>query len=460
MSFSDKSMERSRAVEKSRYLSREACEAIFTRVLALTKGGGETQVRIDSEWTGGLRWARNRITSAVDMTDQEVYVSRTIRGASAMASTNKLDDAALSIAIEGAERTLLYYTENPDSSPLPGAQPYLHPDLWSDATYTLDAEQRSRVGYELVHPMVQAKLFSAGYLQAGVRTRSVFTTSGMSAYYRSTASRYSVTVRNPAETGSGWAGVDMQDWTRLDVAAITERARAKCVNSADPKAVEPGRYTLIMEPQAVHDLMINAIYVMDRYSAENFQTVYTLRPGQSKIGLKVFDDRITIRTDPMDPECGYIPFDLNGYPYRPVKWVENGILKELAYNRSYALSQLGSGDPLPNPFSYRIDGGSTSIDEMVATTKRGFLVTRLGSIHVTHWDSLLTTGVTRDGLWLIENGKIISSVKNFRFTESPMFAFNNIVQIGTPQRVLATYPTIVPPIKVDDFNFTSLSDAV
>lgn len=460
MGSSFKTMEEYESDQESRFLSNDNCETIFKRVLALTKGGGETRVQIESEWTGGLRWARNRVTSAIDMTSQEIYILRSIRGASSIASTNKLDDAALSIAIGTAEQTLLYYTESPDSGKLPGKQTYLQPDLWSDATYELGADKRSSAGYDMVSPLVEANLLSAGYLQVGVRTRSVYTTSGMTTYYPSTVAQYSVTVRNPSGTGSGWAGIDMQDWARIDAAEITDRAKDKCVRSADPKAVEPGRYTLIMEPQAVHDLMVRAIYAMDRYSAENFQTVYTLRHGQSRIGFKVFDERITIRTDPMDPECGYIPFDREGFPYRPVTWVEKGILKELAYNRSYALSQLGSGDPLPNSFSYRIDGGPSSIEEMITTTKRGLLVTRLGSLHVLHWSSLLTTGVTRDGLWLIENGKVVSSVKNFRFTESPMFAFNNIEQIGAPQRILSYYPTIVPAIKVNDFNFTSLSDAV
>jgi predicted Zn-dependent protease len=210
----------------------------------------------------------------------------------------------------------------------------------------------------------------------------------------------------------------------------------------------------------VHQMMVQAIYQLDRYAAENFDTVFTLRPGQSKIGLKVFDERVTLSTDPMDPEMGYIPFDYQGWPYRAVKWVEHGILKELAYNRDYALSQLGHGLALPNPYSYRMSGGDTSIEEMIATTKRGLLVTRLNGVSVLHGPSLLSTGTSRDGLWLIENGKIKFPVKNMRFTESPMFIFNSIAQLGKPVRVYAGNPTTVPPVKVLDFNFSSLADAV
>jgi predicted Zn-dependent protease len=282
----------------------------------------------------------------------------------------------------------------------------------------------------------------------------------MDAYDALTAAEFSATVRNAGGTGSGWAGVSNKDWSAIDAKALAVIAQKKCIDSSDPRAVEPGRYTLIMEPQAVHQMMVQAIYQLDRYAAENFNTVFTLRPGQSKIGLKVFDERVTLSTDPMDPEMGYIPFDYQGFPYRAVKWVENGTLKELAYSRDYALSQLGHGTALPNPYSYRMSGGNTSIEEMIASTKRGLLVTRLNGVNVLHGPSLLSTGTSRDGLWLIENGKIKFPVKNMRFTESPMFIFNNIAQLGKPVRVHSGNPTTVPPVKVLDFNFSSLADAV
>ncbi len=446
--------------EATRYYTREQSAKMYERIVGLTTGGGQTSVSVDTRWTGNLRWARNRVTTAGDTTDHGVRITRIINGAAASSSTNKFDDTALRLAVQSAEKTIGFYSENPDGTPMPGKQEYLEPKIWSDSSYSLNAAKRSTTAFELVQPSVKESLLAAGYLQVGARTRSVFNTSGMDAYYATTVAQYSVTIRNPGGTGSGWAGVDKTEWDKIDPKAISDRALDKCKRSADPRAIEPGRYTVIMEPQAVHDMLVPAIYALDRYSAENFQTVYTLSPGQSKIGLKVFDERINISTDPMDPECGYIPFDWDGYPYRPVTWVENGVLRELAYTRQYALSQLGSGVPLPNPNSYRVRGGDTSVEEMIASTRRGLIVTRLGSPSVIDGSSLLMTGVTRDGLWLIENGKITYSIKNFRFTESPMFAFNNIEQIGPAQRVLAAYPSIVPPIKVADFNFTSLSDAV
>ncbi len=443
-----------------RILSRDDCQSLFKRVLALSHGGGETSVNIDSVWLGNFRWARNQPTTAGDTTQHTVSIVRSIRGARSQISTNKFDDASLTLALRSVEGLIQYYSENPDVSPFPGPQQYLQPHIWSDASYGLTAKGRSDVARQRSEPAVQAQLMSAGYLQVSANTRAVFNTSGMEAYYAATAAEYSVTVRNPAGTGSGWAGVTQRDWTQIDTAKLTAVAQKKCVDSSDPVAVEPGRYTVILEPQAVHSFMVNAIYALDRFAAENFQTVYTLRPGQSKIGLKVFDERITLSTDPLDPVAGYIPFDYEGYPFRPVEWVKNGVLRELAYTRQYALSQLGHGVPLPNPYAYKMSGGTTSIDEMIATTRRGLILTRLNGVNTLDGGSLLLTGTSRDGIWLIENGKISKAVKNMRFTESPMFIFNKVQQLGVPVRVYAGYPAVVPPVKVDDFNFTSLSDSV
>lgn len=443
-----------------RILSHDECASLLERILRLTKGGGDTALGIESRWVGNLRWALNRATTSGDTTNHTVRILRSINGARGVAETNKLDDASLRLAIESAERVATFYPENPDALPLPGAQRYLEPQLWSEATASLDAQARSRGAQTLVEPAREAGLLSAGYIEVSTQARAVLNTNGMNAYYAATRGEYSVTVRNEAGTGSGWAGTDDYDWERIDVDALSARALKKCVDSADARAIEPGRYTVILEPQAVHDLMVMAIYLMDRVQAERSRSVYTLRPGYSKIGQKIFDHRITISTDPMDPECGYIPFDRDGYPYRAVTWVQDGVLKELSYNRHYALTQLGHGIPLPNPFAYRVSGGPTSVEEMIATTQRGLLVTRLNGVTIVDMESLLLSGTTRDGMWLIERGKITRPVKNMRFTDSPMFAFNNVAQVGPVARVYAPYPAIVPYIKVRDFNFMALADAV
>jgi predicted Zn-dependent protease len=225
-------------------------------------------------------------------------------------------------------------------------------------------------------------------------------------------------------------------------------------------AVEPGRWMTILEPQAVAQLMAQVIsYSMYRPEAEQ-QGVFNLESGQSKIGLPVFDRRITIASDPMDPEAGFPPFDINGVPYQKVNWVEEGVLKELFYDRRYALRTMGKPHPLLNSQAFRVSGGTATLESMIASTQRGLIVTRFHDIEIVDRGTLLCSGTTRDGVWVIERGKITKPAKNFRFTESPMFAFNNVEELGAPVRVLAPFPTVVPPMKIRDFSFTSMADAV
>jgi predicted Zn-dependent protease len=282
-------------------------------------------------------------------------------------------------------------------------------------------------------------------------------------YYPFTSAQYSVTVRDPAAGGSGWAGVDWNDWSRIDTHALSTTALDKCLSSRNPVAVEPGRYTVILEPQAVCDLCWQLFGpYLDRETAEGGSGPFaSAKPHMSKLGERVIDERISVSADPMDPDLGFVPFDSFGNVYHAVIWIDHGVLKELAYYRPYGIKQLGKNSGLPNSGAFRMSGGSTTIDDMIASTKRGLRVTRFTDIHTVDSKSFLCTGYTRDGTWLIENGKISKPVKNFRFLDSPMFMLNSVEALGVPQRVFhPRAPVVVPPIKVREFNFSALSDAV
>lgn len=446
----------------SRHLSREECEALFRRVVAMAKGGGETSVTINSTWRGGLRWAGNRIISSVDTREHIVSVRRVIRGAEGGAQTNRLDEDGLRRIVALAEERLQLQWENPDRGRMPRGSAHATPSIFFRSSYDLAASERAAVGRRLVEPAIKAGVRASGYVEVSAQSRAVFNTSGLAAYHAGTRAQYSTTVRSQDGTGSGWAGTEENDWAKIDADAISRRAMEKCGASEKPKAIEPGRYTVILEPQAVHDLFYPAIQALDRWMAENMQTVYTKEPGLSKIGLRMLDDRLSVSTDPMDPECGYIPFDNDGMPYPPSTWFEKGVLKELSYRRDYAIEQLGLDAPRPNPLAYRMSGGDASLEQMIAGTQRGLLVTRLSDVRILDRPSLMCTGTTRDGLWLIENGEVKHPIKNFRFNESPMFVFNSVEEVGQTQRVLGgSAPAVqVPAIKANDFTFTSLADAV
>ena len=313
--------------------------------------------------------------------------------------------------------------------------------------------------------MEKAGLVAAGYLQISAHGRSIIDPTHENVrYYPYTKAQYSVTVRDSNGGASGWAGRDHYDWTRIDMEQLSTIALEKCLAMRNPVGVEPGRWTVILEPQAVCDFTASAFSSSALYRPFNESGkpwVYSEGKSVSHIGQRVFDPRITVTMDCMDPDLGSVPFTSGGTPLLPMTWVDQGVLSALAYNQPYAVRKLGLPDGRPSDGSFRMSGETTTIEDMIATTKRGLRITRFSNVQIIDRPSLLSVGYTRDGIWLIENGKITKPVKNFRFTESPMFALNNVEQLGVPQRVFRpSAPVVVPPLKIRDFNLSSLADAV
>jgi len=445
--------------------SREECQAIATRALGMVRGPGSTRIGITSGWTGDARWSRNRLALASDRREVKIIVNRKVGFADVRVEATRTDDAGLAAAVEAAEALLRsqgYFGEEPEHLP-PQSGTYPSPTLWSERTTALTADQRGAVAGEAMHPAEKAGLWSAGYVAVGAKVDSWFGSDGEALYSARTTSQCSVTTRDQGGRGSGWAGASSYDWAAIDPKALAERARTKCEASREPVAVEPGRYTVVLEPQAVGDLLELILNWLGRRPAENGMGPFAdpKRPGFSKLGQKVVDPRIDLSFDPADPALGVPPFDEAGEPMRAVKWIEQGVLTALAYDREYAVESLDENVALPSTRAVRMTGGETTVEQMIASTKRGLLVTRFSGNRELDGASLLSTGYTRDGLWLIENGKITKPVKNFRFTDSPIVMLNSLEALGRPEPVFQpAAPMIVPPLKARGFNFTRLVDAV
>jgi predicted Zn-dependent protease len=464
-------------------------------------GGGETRAIIGSLWMGTVRWARNRITTTTEDRDNRLILTRSINGAAVEVNFNEVNDAALVAALRRAERLIHLEDEHVDAdaisrkdSPLrPRDEPVTFPKLFFDTTYQLNAARRAETARTLMQSATAAGMLSAGYVNVSARSFAYITSWGYTKYFQYTWAQYSVTVRDPKGTGSGWGGVDWPDWNRVDGVKLSQIALDKCLASRNPVRVEPGRYTTILEPQAVGDFiaplmtddainrMANEIMSGAPFHKSGDNEPPTHRTiGYSRMGERVIDARLSISSDPNDPDLGfppYVDFILNGgvAAYHPAVWIERGVLKNPSYDRSYAVKMLGQTTGLPNEGAFRmsVDGTTTSIDEMIATTQRGLLVTRFDNLQQLGSPALLCRGYTRDGVWFIENGKISHPAKNLMFTESILFALNNLEQVGVPQRIFRPMsdwkpmafafnpqPIIVPPMKIRDFSFTALSDAV
>jgi predicted Zn-dependent protease len=450
--------------EQARYLSREECEALTKRVLGFVSAADGARVNITSGSRGNTRFAVNQVSTGGDNFDTAVTVTAYVGRRSAASTTNQLDDASLKQAVATAERLARLAPEDPEFMPELDPQQYESARNWSEATATLDPQGRANAVRAITAPATEGGLLSTGYLDTRAVANAVANMKGLFAYTRSTATALTTTVRTPDGTGSGWAGASHHDWSRIDAAALGARAAEKARASHTPVAIEPGRYTVVFEPTAVGNLVQFIANALNARNADEGRSFFSRSGGGNKIGSKVVDERVTILSDPFDADVAGNPFTNEGLPTRRSIWIENGVVRNLNYDRYWA--QKKGVSPSASGGSLKMSGGSSTTEEMIASTPRGLLVTRFWYLRPVDQRTILYTGLTRDGTFLIENGKITRAVKNLRFNDSPVFMLNNLEALGTPVRVSASedggpgQAIMVPALKVRDFNFTSLSDAV
>ena len=445
------------------HLSRAECEAIAKKVLGYSTADA-CRVTINSGMRQNTRFAVNQVSTAGDDYNASVNIRAVVGKRVANVTVNRLDDASLRAAVANAERIAKLAPEDPELLPELAPQQYQESIAWSDATASLEPEARAEAVRAVTSRALQAGLISTGYLEANAGSNAVANNNGLFAYSRSTSSAYTTTVRTPDGTGSGWAGNSDNDFTRIDPRLLAERAIDKARRSMNPVAIEPGRYTVILEPTAVANLVQLISGSLNARGADEGRSFFSKAGGGNKIGEKVVDERVTLVSDPLDPRVPANTFSGDGMPTQKVTWIENGVVKNLAYDRFWA--QKSGKAPVNAGGTLAMTGGTSSMEEMIASTERGILVTRFWYIRGVDPRTILFTGLTRDGTFLIENGKVTRPVKNLRYNESPIFMLNNLMAMGRPERVSASesggpgQAIIVPPLKCRDFNFTSTSDAI
>ena len=437
-------------------LSRDQAKALVDRIIKLSQAD-EIQVNINDGDERNIRFADNRITTAGSTNDLAVRISSAFGKRAAVTSTNDISDAGLERAVRLSESLARLAPENPERMPLLGPQSYREVNSYFPATANATAETRaSAAGVALSAARTAGDLQAAGLLVTNSGMSALGNNKGLFAYRASTSVDFSETVRTTDGTGSGWAGANHPDISKIDFKAVSDRAIAKARLSRNPTAIEPGQYTVILEPQAAADLISLVANAFDSRSAEEGRSAFAKRGGGTRVGEKIVDERVTIISDPADPQLLGSPFDGEGMPVERHVWVENGVLKNLASSRYWAQKQ---GRPATgNANSIKMLGGSQSLEEIIASTERGVLVTRFWYIRPVNARTLLYTGLTRDGTFLVENGKIARSVRNMRFNESPLFMLGKLDALGQPVRV--SDGLVMPALRVRDFTFSSLSDAV
>jgi len=453
--------ERMFSAADARVMTREQAQSLVERAVKLSKAD-EIQVNINGGYAANIRFADNRISTAGGVSTANLNIQSAYGPKHAVVSTNDFSDAGLERAVRQSEALAKLAPDDPESMPALGPQKYENLKTYFDSTGSLSPEARAEAARLAIDPCKSAgDLKAAGFLQTGIGAGAVGNNKGLFAYQSGTSSNYTLTVRTTDGTGSGWAGADHPDWSQVDVKRVADQAIEKARLSRNPVAIEPGRYTVILEPQAVGDLVQLLAFALSARAADEGRSAFSKQGGGTKVGEKIVDERVTLLSDPADPQLLTNAFDGQGLPAKRQVWIENGILKKLTYGRFWA--QKKNTEPDAGTNAVKLVGGTQTREDLIKSTQRGILVTRLWYLRPVDPRTVLYTGLTRDGTFLIENGKISKSIKNFRFNESPLFMLNNLEGLGKAERVAGTEAggdVVMPVIKVRDFNFTSLSDAV
>jgi len=446
-----------------KFITRDEAEAITRRALSFSTAD-DARIGIQSATHGNTRFARNQISTAGDAFDGQLTVTSAFGKKTASATTNRFDDESLRTVVQTSERLARLVPEDPEYLGELGAQQYVPNKAYFETTANLTPQQRAAAVMAITGPAERQGLISTGFLDIIVGSQAVATKKGLFAYQTATVANLTTTVRTPDGTGSGWAGVGFNDWTRLNPGELADRAIRKATLSRNPKAVEPGKWTVILEPTAVANLVQLMVGSMDARQADEGRSFFSKQGGGNKLGEKVVDQRVQIVTDPASEIAPAGSFNGQGMPNRRMVWIENGTVANLNYSRFWAQRQ--GKQPTGFADGFAMSGGNTSIEEMIRSTERGLLVTRLWYIRPVDPRTILFTGLTRDGTFLVENGQITTAVKNLRWNESPVFMLNNLEAMSAPVRVSASESgdagnaVVVPAVKARDFTFTSLSDAV
>jgi predicted Zn-dependent protease len=453
-----------RVIERSAELVEEReLRRIVDTVLRLAKSteAEETEVHVDEVADALTRFANNAIHQNVAEHGLTVSIRTVIDGRTARATTNRIDEDSLRAAIDAS--LSLAHSQPKDSRllPMPGRQRYRAVNRFIKQTAALSAEERAQAVRRACDLAVKNGQVAAGIYSNGQSQSALGNSHGLFAAYRETHSEFSITAQE--DSAASWAKANSADVRAFDPQKLAARASEKAHLAVDARELPPGRYTVILEPAAVLDLVGFLFYDFSATALEDKRSCLN-----DRMGKPLFGPNINISDDVYHPLQQGAPFDGEGLPRQRVLLVDRGIPKNLVYSRAAAKAArkqpTGHGFALPNeygeaPMNLVFTGGDSSIEKMISSTPRGLLVTRLWYIREVDPYEKVMTGMTRDGLFLVENGRVTGAVRNFRFNQSIIEMLQNVELMGPSIRATGeeTFEMVVPPMKVRDFQFSEVT---
>ncbi len=461
-------------------LTQNQASDIVDRIRKLSTGD-EVEVLFSGGLSSLTRFANNTIHQNVAEENHVVSVRAVFGGKTARAFTNRLDDESLQQVVRSAEALAKVQHPDPDLLPMPSpreaagedARATLASSRHFEQTAVITPEIRAKGVQEMVRVAVKHSLTTAGVFASSESFEGIFNSRGLSDWHTQTSAEVSITML--ADDSSGWQKASSPDVSKLNPLALAETAAQKAVDSAHPREVPAGKYTVILQPAAVLDIVG---FMFWDYSGMAILDQRSFLTG--RIGTKLFGDNITIWDDVTHPLQSGSPFDGEGVRRQKLALVENGIVKRVVYARATAermrrseykdkvgpIAATGHGFPLPNEMGemplnivFAPSNESQTVEQMIASTERGVLVTRFWYIREVEPFEKMLTGMTRDGTFLVENGRVQGGVRNFRFNESLIHMLSNVDALSIPIRASGeeSFDMVVPAMLVRDFNFTEVT---
>ncbi len=444
-------------------LSERECRETFDRVMRAAKAAGapDVELTLGATRSGLTRFANNAIHQNVSERRRSLSVRAVVGKRTGRATTNRFGEEAIRSTVDEAVAIARAAAPDPDLQGLAEPAEYRSVDRFCPSTAQSTPEERADAGAEAIAIVEGAGQTAAGMFSASESAEAIVNAQGVFATYRDTLAQFSITAM--ADNSSGWAKASTPDCGNLDPAGLARRAREKAALSKNPRAIDAGRYTVILEPAAVQDLIGQMFFDFSATAIRDQRSFLT-----GRLGKQVFGTGINIADDVFHPMQSGAPFDGEGVPRRRLALVEDGVPREIAYSRNSAArdgaAPTGHGFALPNeygeaPMNIVIEGGGHTLEEMIAGTKRGVLVTRVWYIREVDPYEKIMTGLTRDGTFLVEGGRVVCGLRNFRFNQSLVELLRNVEMLSAAERASGeeAFDMVVPAMRVGEFTFSEVT---
>jgi len=421
----------------------------------------DLRVRVRSSTTGNTRFADSMPTTTGDIERIEVSVS-VIGGGGGRTTlaSNHTDDTSLRALVLRTEALAEVTPREAETTPILGPTEYMHVDAVDPAVASMGPPTRSELVRDIITTGRREGLVVSGYVEHCDSIIAVADRAGLAAAHRGTRVRVATTCRTPDGTGSSKAGIISHKIGNIDGAALARDTARWALRSRAPKAIVPGKMCVVLGPQAVADLLHLLVPALDHRQAVQGRTFFSAPNGGTRLGEELFDPKIHLWSDPADATNPACPIADDARPHPKVDWVAEGVLRALTTSASW--SAHAGVISRPEPSSLHMSGDEATLDELIASIDRGLLITRFFYNDIVSQRQLLATGLTRDGTFSIEQGKITASVMNMRYHDSPLTMLERAAALGKPVRAGLSDKrvVVVPPVVVNGFEFASVSAAV